>query len=267
MEQYTFGGGGTIKSGIYWPVIWNNGNCTITSGNIIGASGGATTVENNGTLNILGGLITSNANWTLYNSTSGTTTMTGGEIRRTGNDDVGTAINSLGALYLHGGKITSVVYGVAVKAGASAMKDMTIETTGTYPALSLEGGIGVYVWNSYINAPIAAASYDNSGLILVNCVVNGSLLNKVCTLTSINEGAILRLYGQTTTENVNYYTWTENNGQDDIKAYESNDEITSNGTAKTVYVYKANHNNESGTYITHIYYTSWEFIAGFSFTL
>lgn len=195
--------------------------------------------------------------------------MTGGEIRRTGNDDVGTAINSLGALYLHGGKITSVVYGVAVKAGASAMKDMTIETTGTYPALLIGDAIGVNVFNSYINAKnIAGVSEGTGYLILVNCAVNGSLSGKTCALTSISDGIILRMYGQTITGNIYFYTWTENNGQDDIKTYESNDEITSNGTAKTVYVYKANHNNESGTYITHIYcYPLREFLVSFAYVL
>ncbi len=45
-------------------------------------------------------------------------------------------------------------------------------------------------------------------------------------------------------------TWTENNGQDDIIYYEGQ---ISGGNYASVYIKTSEHNNEKGTYITHIY--------------
>lgn len=48
-------------------------------------------------------------------------------------------------------------------------------------------------------------------------------------------------------------TWTVNNGQDDLPPVDKWPKATINGNTATYTVRRADHNNESGTYITHIY--------------
>ncbi|MFV0394649.1 MAG: glucosaminidase domain-containing protein [Coprobacillaceae bacterium] len=62
---------------------------------------------------------------------------------------------------------------------------------------------------------------------------------------------------------VRFPTWTNANGQDDIQWYESS---VSNGVA-TIRVLTTNHNNETGTYSTHIYaYGEYDLMASSSIT-
>ena len=54
---------------------------------------------------------------------------------------------------------------------------------------------------------------------------------------------------------VRFPTWTVNNGQDDIKWYDTKFENYSSRNCKVYWTtaYKSDHNNETGTYVTHIY--------------
>ena len=58
-------------------------------------------------------------------------------------------------------------------------------------------------------------------------------------------------WGGKTESSVQFPTWTNLNGQDDLKWYTA--EALGNGVYH-LRIKKSEHNNESGIYITHIYY-------------
>lgn len=224
-------------------------------------------IDNEGDLYVSNGHLVNDSNWTLFNK--GFATVVNTAIYRTGNSDNGTGVNNLGNYIMIGGSISSSCYGLANKGSGSASIDGTSITTGYGYECILQGGVWqIVVWNSGLSTGHRAVlSNSTAGVALYNCSITGELSDYVVTVDTGYVGAVIRLYGMSMLGNIRFYTWTEYGGQDDIISEIGVKQTTANGNATMVEVYKSHHNNETGTYITHIYLDGGDYLSQANYVL
>ena len=188
-----------------------------------------------GNLRISGGSYTSTA----YNGlhvNGGAVTITGGTF--TGKEN-GIYMEGASRVTAYGGTYIGTGTNSAIKAmntSTSEFIDPTFRTSGTY-LISNETGSG--------NGCIIRSRASNFGLSGNN--VYGYVI--ATTNNSVGQSSeLVRIYNAATTY-VMFPTWTDRNGQDDIKWYNT----SKNGNYNEVRIYKSNHNNETGRYNVHIY--------------
>ena len=246
--------GGTITKGSF--TIYNNKTLTVASGTI----GPAITyyaITNKGSLNITGGTIQNSVSYTVENTSS--MSMSGGTISLTGTNNL-TALMNLGTLSMTGGSVDSYAHGLVTRGtnAYSYVTNATITARNNIGIFSDEGGLA-NVYNSRINCTNAyVANQDKNGkLILYNCTWSTN------TKMTMNDGIIavftdstfydVYCYGYSGTSRVTFPTWTAANNQDDITWGDGTKTTNTNNDVWYYRVYRSSHNNEGGTYYTHIY--------------
>ena len=135
----------------------------------------------------------------------------------------------------------------------------------TWYDLSKYNPTGVY--NTAISAKRYYRAVNNVGLASPSTEVDIKIDKTAPTYTSVevknvtSSGYDIYMYGVNDTlsgvNRVQFPTWTENNGQDDLKAgWENSTFAAGTNQGNGTWYYRVNvtdHNNESGKYITHIY--------------
>ena len=277
----------TIKNGtinttdIY--ILYNKGTMTIMNGNYITTNDTTSVrgINNYGTFYIRGGTITSPQGFTVNNF--GKLYMYAGTIKHTKKGSNGTALfnNVNGVTRTTGGTIESTAYafvnhsnsGTSDSSKQSILQNMNISIT-------------------YSGGHITILNRNNSNTLTKHCVFTSLssesiLYNESGVLFSFDDDrkqskttkvvGIVYMYNkwpdghvQITAFNrsdvTSFPTWSSNNGQDDIKWYAPTTLTDEQGTYQYVSVYKSNHNNDTGTYYTHIYSNS-TFLAGFEYNM
>lgn len=123
---------------------------------------------------------------------------------------------------------------------------------------TLEGkeGASVLCVNANIDGSIRID--DNEKLYLIDCNMENIAMfsDNIVEVYTNEEGYDIYLYDNNTKyTKVQFPTWTVNNGQDDIIWYEATSKMKNNKKTWYYSIKKSEHNNENGTYITHIYGT------------
>ena len=108
------------------------------------------------------------------------------------------------------------------------------------------------------NIGVSGINSDGTNKVsLLDCIVYGSMAaNSVIEVTTTSDGYDIYLYDnyfQYT--KVQFPTWTNKNGQDDIIWYNGSKTVRNDINVWYCHIKKSEHNNENGTYITHIYVT------------
>ena len=246
--------------------IRNAGKLTITgSGTISQINSNGIYNDSSGTVTFNSGTLKGTSGWTIYNE--GNFNFKGGSLQHGGNSN-GAAVMNLKKFTMSGGSITSSEFGI-VDRGTNAIltaSNATIQTTGSAKnAIHHEAGKATIT-----NCTIKATQQSTSGAVWNNTSkytdviiksrssnygLSGSVAGKVLATTNTSTGQAqenITIYN-TGYSTLSWPTWTSKavNGiqQDDITW-----DITTNSSGTHTYtVKKSAHNNETGTYIVHIY--------------
>ena len=286
----------------YTEVVWNlsGASMNINGGTISSAS--IVAVENNGILKINGGTLTSTSKNSLYNGISGNCTILNGIL----SNSIGWTIRNKGTLNMSGGVVKLTQTGTDGTAlyndvgGITNVTGGTIESTGFGFVNNSELGTDDKNKSTIRNAKISVISSsgysavlnrNNSYTYLIDNTIKAAragypiLNNQGGNLVSYRDkidelpiyGVVYRYYefGSGNVEVAvfgrsditSFPTWSNANGQDDLKWYSATDYSNGYGSYKFVRIYASNHNNEKGTtYTTHIYASS-TYVFGFSYTM
>ena len=248
------------------PTITNYGFLKlIGNGNINTSNSPVYGIHNKGTLvnddaNIIGN--SPYSQWVVFND-NGTFSMFGGKIQ----DDasgVGTALGNTGKFYMTGGCIVSGEYGIVTRLGGSSDikgKNTLIKATGTREVFLNDTDSSFIICEDITivgNIGVSGINSDGTNKVsLLDCIVYGSMAaNSVIEVTTTSDGYDIYLYDnyfQYT--KVQFPTWTNKNGQDDIIWYNGSKTVRNDINVWYCHIKKSEHNNENGTYITHIYVT------------
>ena len=258
-------------------VITNNGNLTIKTTGTISCINGTYAIRNGsaGTLNISNGTYTNaNETWTIFNL--GKFNFSGGNINYTSND-TGAAVMNTGTITMTGGNINSGAYGLVSRnsTGNANITSGNIIVTGDKSALSADGGgeggkiiarnTTIKNTNSNNLAVQLATDYNSSKrgnyIHLIDCSITGRIIcqgksstGSLLEITTSSTGYTIYYYNnEDTSQTVYFPTWTLNGGQNDILWYKASKIRRYNCNAYYYTINKSEHNNESGTYITHVY--------------
>ena len=286
----------------YTEVVWNlsGASMNINGGTISSAS--IVAVENDGILKINGGTLTSTSKNSLYNGISGNCTILNGIL----SNSIGWTIRNKGTLNMSGGVVKLTQTGTDGTAlyndvgGITNVTGGTIESTGFGFVNNSELGTDDKNKSTIRNAKISVISSsgysavlnrNNSYTYLIDNTIKAAragypiLNNQGGNLVSYRDkidelpiyGVVYRYYefGSGNVEVAvfgrsditSFPTWSNANGQDDLKWYSATDYSNGYGSYKFVRIYASNHNNEKGTtYTTHIYASS-TYVFGFSYTM
>lgn len=249
--------------------VTNNGTLALIGGTITLTSNTNKTVYNTGNLTLESGTISGGA-WTVHNA--GTFYMQGGTVNHS-TDDNGTALMNEKTLYITGGTIRTSGNGlVTINKGVSSVRNANIiQNSDSKQNVILGSSEGeTYVYNSTINT-IRITNTSTGAMRFFNCnfVGTASFSGKIVKVTTNSLGYYVTIVGTGigTPTAIQFPTWTELNGQDDLNWYIQDYDATKENT---VFIKKSDHNNESGKYITHIYAKingTYTFIDGFSIEL
>lgn len=207
--------------------------------------------------------------------------MTGGNIQLTTKGTGATALmNEGGELNVTGGSITSTGYGITSRSqlgtAKSTVSNVTITKTAQAGAVIQADNNGqMTLKNCTLNANGYLAAYcdttaSSNLLLLINCKWGQASIggDKTVAVNTDGNGYDVYLYGYESESSINFPTWTEANGQDDIIWQSGTKVNNSNRVAWYYRVNKSAHKNENGTYTTHIYKADKAtLIIGFSITL
>ena len=258
-------------------VITNNGSLTIKTAGTISSTDGTFVIRNSseGTLNISNGTYTNaNETWTIFNL--GKFNFSGGNINYTSND-TGAAVMNTGTITMTGGNINSGAYGLVSRnsTGNTNITSGNIIVTGDKSALSADGGgeggkiiarnTTIKNTNSNNLAVQLATDYNSSKrgnyIHLIDCSITGRIIcqgksstGSLLEITTSSTGYTIYYYNnEDTSQTVYFPTWTLNGGQNDIVWHKASKTRRYNCNTYYYTINKSEHNNESGTYITHIY--------------
>lgn len=180
--------------------------------------------------------------------------------------DTSSAVGNIGGgiFKMYGGLIEANTSGIVNDGGEVEITNASVSVRHVYPAVINRSGKRIYIYNSYIwSNNIAYSSECTEGIVSFNCAESGYIIGtNVLKCTHVSGGLVIRLYGRETSESISCYTWTENNGQDDLLIYNSVNETTDNGQAKRMDIYISNHNNETGLYFSDLYLSGGNLITG-----
>lgn len=241
---------------------------TMSSGTIT-ANADYAAVSNFGNFTMSGGTITKSVSnsslsgTTVTNYDGATTNITGGTITSAGSATGAGLIAEGGTVKMSGGTINGKQNGILIK-GSSRVNTTggTIMGNSTNAVISVNDSSRAEFINTTIKSNYTAdpyAVYNNTGSG-GNCIIrsrasNFGLTGRVgklviaTTNTSTGQASeLVRIYNASTTY-VFFPTWTNANGQDDIKWYNT----TKSSNYNEIRIYKSNHRNETGLYNVHIY--------------
>lgn len=150
--------------------------------------------------------------------------------------------------------------------GASKViaRNATFTGTGTNSAIKVTGTSDVDITNSTMKSSGTYAVMNEAGdgghcvirSRASNFGITGGIYGYVMATTCTSTGQtseVVRVYNPQTAK-VFFPTWTDKNGQDDIKWYSS---TKASGTNYCdIRIYKSNHNNETGKYNVHVWDTT-----------
>ena len=246
--------GGTVTKGSF--TIYNTNTFTVSSGTI-GPAVQFYAITNKGTLNITGGTITNTVSYTVENASN--MNMSGGTISLTGTNNL-TALMNLGTLSMTGGAVNSYAHGLVTRGtnAYSYVTNATITAQNNIGIFSDEGGVA-NVYNTTITCANAyVANTDKNGkLVLYNCRwstnLKMSMYDGVIAVFTDSTFYDVYCYGYPNASRITFPTWTAANNQDDITWDNGTKTINTNNDVWYYRVYRSSHNNEGGTYYTHIY--------------
>ena len=241
-------------------IVKNEGTLSIVGNGTIEADK-TTGIYNLSIATIENGTITSNGSFTVHNK--GTLSMKGGKIEHK-DYDFGTAfMNQEGYFHMTAGQIISNGFGLVTRNGGLShiLGNNTLIKSTSQNAIvadTIEGkeGASVLCVNANIDGSIRID--DNEKLYLIDCNMENIAMfsDNIVEVYTNEEGYDIYLYDNNTKyTKVQFPTWTENNGQDDIIWYEATSKMKNNKKTWYYSIKKSEHNNENGTYITHIYGT------------
>ena len=241
-------------------IVKNEGTLSIVGNGTIEADK-TSGIYNLSIATIENGTITSNGSFTVHNK--GTLSMKGGKIEHK-DYDFGTAfMNQEGDFYMTAGQIISNGFGLVTRNGGLShiLGNNTLIKSTSQNAIvadTLEGkeGASVLCVNANIDGSIRID--DNEKLYLIDCNMENIAMfsDNIVEVYTNEEGYDIYLYDNNTKyTKVQFPTWTVNNGQDDIIWYEATSKMKNNKKTWYYSIKKSEHNNENGTYITHIYGT------------
>ena len=227
--------------------VRNSGTMMILNGTYVNnASAGSASghcVNNLGTMTIEDGLFSltyvGTGSTTIYSDTSSTLTINGGTVETTG-------------------------YGVVNNGATVTINSMTINTTSQIDLLNRESG-NTTVKNSTFTGN--SGILNSAGKVVVwTSKVNASISGVVYRFGWNSDGsAEWQVYGKSDGKCA---TWTSNNDQDDLKWETMGSYTDTYNTYLYCRIYKSDHNNESGTYNTHIYNAATTtYYSGFTWTM
>mgnify|MGYP002588830635 FL=1 len=241
-------------------IVKNEGTLSIVGNGTIEADK-TTGIYNLSIATIENGTITSNGSFTVHNK--GTLSMKGGKIEHK-DYDFGTAfMNQEGYFHMTAGQIISNGFGLVTRNGGLShiLGNNTLIKSTSQNAIvadTIEGkeGASVLCVNANIDGSIRID--DNEKLYLIDCNMENIAMfsDNIVEVYTNEEGYDIYLYDNNTKyTKVQFPTWTENNGQDDIIWYEATLKMKNNKKTWYYSVKKSEHNNEIGGYTTHIYVT------------
>ena len=256
----TITGNGTIISTGEWDALINFGILNITGATIRRTNGGhaVVTVQNGGTLNMTGGRLESIEGFGVWMSGECTFIMDGGEIEIF--NGIGVKANNDDTFIMNGGKIESKYDAVytkersTFKATGGTLINHGSESATVYASDDSHVELdGILPQNT---AGFNIASSDNStysDFIIKNVIQPSSdvVYGKIFYMEKTQEGdssCKIAIYGPSLS-NVQFQTWTDYNGQDDIITYNT---TNANGWHEAT-VYKSEHNGETGIYNINMY--------------
>ena len=227
---------------------------TIKNGTVENSTTDKRVFKNLGTMNILSGNYINHVNADcIYNS--GTMTIDDGYFRVEQGNGTSTIFNaSSSTLTMNGGTIDTTTYGVVNTGATVTITGVDMTTTNGYDVLNRNSGT-TKIYSSTLsgsgsinNQSGTVTAFWNSGSMQLNAAVTGVVYAYGWHSTGKLEW---RVYGKSDGACA---TWTDYNGQDDIKWVTMSSYTSSySGTYLFCYVLKSDHKNESGTYYTHIY--------------
>ena len=289
----------TVGSG----TISNAGTLTVNgNGSIVGVSVGNHAVSNSGKLNLQNAKIVSNTRGAIYNIGIFNMAATG-TVEYYGSDTNWAAVDSRGTsniLNIKGGTIKATGSGRAIfmenGSGQHYIANATITgnagwaiyavsgAKATIEKCNISGPYGIYQQYYSGNISLGNANTGYAGaeqLYVYNCSISDSskIRGHVIETFGIGNGGYqVRFYdAKDSTPSAKFYTWTSNNGQDDMTTYMGSKYTLHDSVAFCCNAYKSQHNNESGLYYTHIYTEdqnssgggagTYYFVGGISYTL
>lgn len=262
------------------PTIYNNGELTITDGtytysgsssnSLFNDSGGSCTIENGNFSNTIG--------WTIRNKGSLNIIKANIKLTKEGTDGTALYNDEGGRINTEGGTIESTGYGfvnnstLGTDDSAKAnIKNMTIQITSNsgFSAVLNRNNSYTYLIDNTIKATrIGYPILNNQGGNLVSYrdkIDEFPISGVVYRYYEFGPGDVeVAVFGRS--DITSFPTWSNANGQDDLKLYSATDYSNRYGSYKFGRIYASDHNNEKGVYITHIYAGS-TYVFGFSYTM
>ena len=227
-----------------------NSNVTLKNGTIENNTPSTIAIKNVGTMTILSGNYINNQDGHCIVNL-GTMTIEDGSFQIAYAGSTGTTIynESSSTLTVNGGTLETTSWGIVNHGATVNINSMRIHSSSRYDLLNRAGGTTT-LKNSVLNGSSVILNEEGTVVALVT-QLNGSISGVVYGFGWNSDGsAEWQVYGKSDGACA---TWTSNNGQDDLKWVTMSSFTGTYNTYLYCRVYKSDHNNESGTYITHIY--------------
>jgi hypothetical protein len=168
----------------------------------------------------------------------------------------GVALYSTGTISIKGGSILSSSHGICACSSSTTVSNATIKSSSYYAIVVRNSGIAS-ISNSTIEGSIINERTEIDDLYLHNTSVSGTVMGAVRKTTITSTGYTVDLWGiSSSATSVNFATWTSYNGQDDVKWVVGTKSTKNGNTCWSTNVLKSEHNNETGDYLTHIYWVN-----------
>ena len=207
-------------------------------------------VINKGTCKIQNGKINYSAEkgvWVAYNN-GGVMTIKNMTITDSTINSNGCAVaNIKGTMNISNSTIKSTEHSILVE-GQTPTEDLDMQTVEAYTKIT-----GSTIESTGSLEAIVARYY--AACDLLDCSTSGNyssiVRSKLIEVNRFSGGYDLKTYG---TGTFYYPTWTNNNGQDDLIWHNATTSTSHKMSCGYYRITKAEHNNETGKYTTHIYY-------------
>ena len=275
---------GTITvngNGSIYGLMRNYGTYTMTNGTIYYGTEGWL-AYNEGTFNMNGGFISNSLTTdavALYNV--GTATLKNGEFNSAGHG----VVNHGGTMTANSIKVTAGVTGIWSRSsntsGSTKIYNSDIKVSGTDKQNIgiVSSSIRTDVWDTNVvtsggyilvtdkyntntkDGSLYFYAMKTDGSACAHCTLSGGTIPNLRTFTIAysSSGYTVRSFGHTNTEKVEFPTWTSKqvngNAQDDIVWHVGTYSTSGLGKFSQYVIKKSEHNNETGEYQTHFYYT------------
>ena len=263
------------------PTIYNNGELTITDGTYTysGSSSNSLFNDSDGRCTIENGNFSNTIGWTIRNKGSLNIKKANIKLTKEGTDGTALYNDEGGRIKTEGGTIESTGYGfvnnstLGTDDSAKAnIENMTIQITsnsGFYAVLNRNNSYTYLINNTIKATRTGYPILNNQGGNLVSYkdkIDEFPISGVVYRYYEFGPGDVeVAVFGRS--DITSFPTWSNANGQDDLKWYSATDYSNGYGSYKFVRIYASNHNNERGkTYTTHIYAGS-TYVFGFSYTM